>query len=102
MRMDLLVTIIVSVFASTGFWTLVNAIYQKKTETKSAGDKLLLGLAFKAIVEICQHHLINGYITADEYKELNHYLYEPYKELGGDGTAAKLMKEVEKLPLKEG
>ena len=101
MRMDLLVTIIVSVFASTGFWTLVNSVYQKKTQSKSAGDKLLLGLAFKAIVEVCQHHIAVGYISADEYKELNKYLYEPYKELDGDGTAAKLMKEVEKLPIKE-
>lgn len=102
MRMDLLVTVIVSVFASTGFWTLINAIYQKKTETKSAGDKLLLGLAFKAIVEVCQHHLAVGYISADEYMELNKYLYEPYKELDGDGTATRLMREVEKLPLREG
>lgn len=101
MRVDLLVTIIVSVFASTGFWTLVNSMYQKKTQNKTASEKLLLGLAFQAIVEICQYHIKHGYVSADEYKELNKYLYAPYKELGGDGTADRLMTEVEKLPIKE-
>lgn len=102
MRMDLLVTIIVAVFASTGFWSFVQWGVQKKTTEKTASEKLLLGIAFQSIVELCQHHLEVGHISTEEYKELNHYLFKPYKELGGDGTAEKLMEEVKKLPMKEG
>lgn len=40
-----------------------------------------------------------GYITQDEYENLHDYLYEPYLELGGNGTAKKVMAEVERLPL---
>lgn len=37
----------------------------------------------------------------DDYENLHDYLYLPYKKLGGNGTAEKIMKEVERLPLKD-
>lgn len=40
-----------------------------------------------------------SYITQDEYENLHDYLYEPYLALGGNGTAKKVMAEVERLPL---
>ena len=42
-----------------------------------------------------------GYITKDEYENLHDYLYLPYKKLGGNGTAEKIMKEVDRLSLKD-
>ena len=36
----------------------------------------------------------------DEYDNLKNYLYEPYKKLGGNGTAERVMDEVDKLPIK--
>lgn len=100
--MDLLITIIVAVFASTGFWQFVQWLAQKRTSVKTAEERLLLGIAFKEINELCRHYISVGSISAEEYKELNKYLFTPYKELGGNGTAERLMKEVERLPLKEG
>ena len=49
-----------------------------------------------------QEYIDRGEIEAEEYKELNHYLFEPYKEMGGNGTAARMIAEVEKLPIKKG
>ena len=43
--------------------------------------------------------LMRGYITQDEYENLHEYLYKPYAALGGNGTAKRIMAEVEKLPL---
>lgn len=40
-----------------------------------------------------------GYITSDEYENLNDYLYAPYAEAGGNGSAKRVMEEVRKLPL---
>ena len=37
---------------------------------------------------------------ADEYENLNTYLYEPYKKLGGNGSALRVMQEVNKLPIR--
>ena len=42
-----------------------------------------------------------GYITKDEYENLHDYLDEPYLAEGGNGTAKKVMSEVERLPLHE-
>ena len=38
-------------------------------------------------------------ITKDEYENLHEYLYKPYAALGGNGTAKRIMAEVERLPL---
>lgn len=41
-----------------------------------------------------------GWFTQDEYENLNTYLYEPYKKLGGNGSALRVMQEVNKLPIR--
>lgn len=101
MKQDILLTIFLAVFASGGFWSFLQAWWTRRSKNKTAEQKLLLGIAFKEICETCQRHLEIGEIDAEEYKELNHYLFEPYAEMGGDGTAERLIKEVEKLPIKE-
>ena len=40
-----------------------------------------------------------GYITQDEYENLRVYLYEPYEKMGGNGSARRVMLEVDKLPV---
>ena len=94
MHLDIIVTLAVAVFGSTGFWSWV----QSRGKKKSAESRLLLGIAYSEIIRRSEHYIRQGYIAVDEYNELNRYLYEPYRDLGGDGTAQKLMDEVRKLP----
>lgn len=91
------ITIIVAIFGSTGFWSWLSGRRAKR----DGASKLLLGLAYRSIVESSERYIARGYIAVDEYDELNRYLYEPYKAMGGNGTAAKLMEEVKKLPTKK-
>lgn len=98
---DTVITIIVAVFASGGFWAFLQNYLLNRSKAKSAEQKLILGLAFRQIIELCDYYLQRGYIYADEYKELYHYLFEPYQASGGDGTAAKMIKGVETLPLRK-
>lgn len=102
MSTETLLTIVGVLIGSQGLWTFIQTVYIQRRKFTSAEDKLLLGLAFNRIIEICQQYIEKGEIGADEYKELNHYLFEPYKEMGGNGTAARLVAEVEKLPIKKG
>lgn len=95
-------TIITATLASTGFWSLILYKVQKRDENKDALTKLILGLAYREITDLCLKYMHRGYITKDEYEDLIKYLFAPYKELGGDGTAEKLIDEVKKLPIKEG
>lgn len=45
-------------------------------------------------------HLLGcGRVTQDEYENLRVYLYEPYERMGGNGSAKRIMQEVDKLPI---
>ena len=90
----LIVAVVVAIFGSTGFWTWVN----NKGKNKTNEAKLLIGIAYRSIISQAEKYIKRGYITTDEFNELNHYLYEPYKNMGGNGTVEKLMDEVRKLP----
>lgn len=96
------VTILCAVLASSGFW----AFLQKRAERKAAENKqttvetqMLIGLAHDRIVYLGMVYIERGYITQDEYENLYEYLYKPYEKLGGNGSAKRIMTEVNKLPI---
>lgn len=90
------VTVICAVLASSGFWAYI----QKKHSAKDVKTKLLLGLAYDRLVQTCQVYLKQGYITHNQYEDLRKYLYDPYIEAGGNGTAKHLMEQVNRLEIK--
>lgn len=94
MRIDIIITLAVAVFGSTGFWSWLSSRRSRKTDE----SRLLMGLAYSEIIRRCEHYIRRGWVDIDEYNELNRYLFEPYSKMGGDGTAEKLMNEVKQLP----
>ncbi len=92
-----LMTILVSVLASSGFWALLGKIHDKN----DSKTKLLVGIAHDRIICLGQSYISRGYITKDEYENLYDYLFVPYQSCGGNGTAARIMRQVEQLPLRE-
>ena len=38
-------------------------------------------------------------MTQDEYENLYEYLYKPYEKLGGNGSAKRIMTEVDQLAI---
>lgn len=92
-----LVTVICSVFASSGLW----AFLSKKFDKNNAERKMIKGLGHSKIMETGMVYINRGWITKDEYEDLYTYLYEPYKALGGNGSAERIMEEVRKLPIKK-
>lgn len=89
------VTIVCSVLASSGLWAYIT----KRMEKKDAKTELLIGLAHDRIMFLGSSYIDRGYITKDEYENLQHYLYEPYTKAGGNGSAEHMMMQVDKLPL---
>lgn len=100
MDTTVIITIVVSVIASTGFWQFLINWYNNKHAKMDATTKMLLGIANKMISESCQEYINRGYITKEEYDDLKKYLCDPYFELGGDGTVERLFKEVDQMPIK--
>lgn len=95
-----MITVLVTIFASSGFWALVQTVYSNKHRAASNETQMLLGLGHDRIYELCKEILKTGEVTHEEYDNLLH-LYEPYKALGGNGTAEKMMQEVKDLPFSE-
>ena len=62
---------------------------------------MLLGLGHDRIVYLGMQYIDRGYITQDEYENLYEYLYIPYKKLGGNGSAQRIMNEIEKLEIRK-
>lgn len=91
----LMVAVITAVFASSGFWLYVS----KLKENKDAKDKLLMGLAHDRITYLATRCIRKNYVTQEEYENLVVYLYLPYKEMGGNGRAEKLIKLVDSLQI---
>lgn len=89
------VTVLVTLLGSAGFWGYL----ETRRSKKSANTRLLVGIAHDRIVFLGMKYVERGYITQDEYENLNDYLFEPYSEAGGNGSAKRVMEEVRKLPL---
>lgn len=95
--MEHLTQIIVAIFASTGFWAFCQFLIQRYFDRKSAVKAALLGLLHERLVESCEVFLKRGYLSEGEYRDLDEYIYTPYKNLGGNGTGEEYMKRVQEL-----
>ena len=103
-----LITLIVAMFASTGFWAFVRTIYEhwceKKKEEKHKVSyelvndlrKALLGVMHTMIFSLGTDYVQQGTLTLEEYDNFM-TLYKPYEKLGGNGTGKKLKNEIEKI-----
>lgn len=91
-----IITVLCAVIASSGFWAFI----QKRYEKKDIRSRMLLGLAHDRIIYLGMKYVEQGWISHDDYENIHDYLYLPYKEMGGNGSAERIMREVDKLPIK--
>lgn len=75
-------------------------IQRKDKKQNNPLNDMVRGLGHDRIIYLGQKYIQNGFVTRDEYENLHDYLFIPYQELGGNGTAEKVMKEVSNLPIK--
>ena len=92
---QVITSVLIAIISSTGLWSYI-ANYRNKYDAKT---KLLVGLAHDRIVYLGMKYIERGFVTRDEYENLNDYLYVPYAAAGGNGSAKRVMEEVKRLPL---
>lgn len=92
---QILLTVFSSVLASSGLWAYIT----KRLEKKDVKTQMLMGLGHDRIMYLGMSYIERGYITSDEYENLYEYLYKPYEKMGGNGSAKRVMNEVNKLPI---
>jgi len=95
--MQTVITIVCSAIASSGFW----AFAQRRMDKKDITREMLVGLAHDRITYLGLCYIERGWITQDEYENLSDYLYKPYVKMDGNGSAKRIMQEVDKLPIRK-
>lgn len=98
MDTNVLITIVVTLLSTSGFWSLILYFFQKKDREKTLINESLLALLHDRLYYECTDILTRRKITQDELDNLIH-LYEPYRQLGGNGVCEKLMKEIDELEI---
>lgn len=96
-----IVTVVCAVFASSGLWAYITSRRERKDrkdDKKDAQNAMILGLGHDRIISLCEKYIDRGWIASDEYENLYTWLYVPYEQLGGNGTAKRLMSIVDNLP----
>lgn len=101
MDREILIILIGAIFASTGFWAFITNIVNRHSDKVSTEAKLLRGIAHDRICYLGERYIKQGWLTKDDYENLYEYLYAPYHKLKGNGSAERIMHEVEKLPLRK-
>lgn len=96
-RVQVIVTIVTSILASSGVW----AVVAKILDSRSAKTQMLIGLGHDRICFLGLKYIERGYIYTDEYENLHDYLYKPYAKMGGNGSAKLIMDQVSKLEVRK-
>ena len=89
----MVVAIITAILVSNGFWIFV----ERKRKRGDLSRQLLMGMAHDRMIFLSMKYIERGFVTQDEHENLCKHLYEPYIAMGGNGSAIRLMKEVDKL-----
>ena len=97
-KQQVVITVVLAIFASTGFWSFISKIWEKKSNKKSTERQALLGLLHDRIYTLGNEYIAAGKISTADYDNFI-YLYEPYEDLHGNGTGKKIKKAVDMLPI---
>ena len=92
---QLIITVVVAVLGSNGLWAWI----QSRSTAKSARDRMILGLGHAEIFRVAEKYIHRNGITLSELDDLEKYLYKPYADMGGNGTAAAIVAKCKELPI---
>lgn len=90
-----LLLILTALIASQGFWNMLTNKLSKTSKVERAVKALL----HDKLSYLANKHLAEGSITAEDFRVVND-LYDAYRDIGGNGTVARLMEAVQKLEIK--
>lgn len=92
---ELLFTVFCAVVGSNGLWAFLSTIHKNK----SAESQMMKGLGHSEIFRVSMKYIRRDGVTQNELEDLLTYLYAPYKEMGGNGTAETIVGKVKALPI---
>ena len=101
MNIEAIVTLIVAIFGSTGFWSFLSSRRERKYRQSERQNEVARGtmaLLHSQIYQLARDVIKRGGITASELDDLES-LYAPYSALGGNNTGTTYYQRAKTLPL---
>lgn len=102
---QMIVTALLTAFTSSGVMSLIIYLIQRKDRMReeerlkdSATSRMLLGLGHDKLIYLTDKYVKRGSISLKEKRNLQ-FLYEPYKELGGNSDCTIGYDACDKLPV---
>lgn len=86
--------VVTTMLGSSGIWMWAKT----KSDRNKSEYQLLLEIAKTQLIALGRSYLKRGYITLDEYEEYEKE-YRLYSDLGGNGLARRVFKQVDELPI---
>lgn len=102
MTAELLITALIAVLGSSGMWAYLDSRKKEKVADKGRDDaerRLIIAIARNELVTLALGYIKAGNISLEQADALT-ALYEPYKELHGNGNAERLYKQAINLPVR--
>lgn len=93
------IALLVAVFASTGFWTFLSKLIERK-HTPTPFENVVLALGRYRLLKLNKYYRDMGRIPNDDY-ETYISLGESYISAGGNSLVKKGFEENRKLPVKD-
>ena len=94
----LIPTMVALITALAGYVNHLRTRAKRDLETREMLVRLVLGLAQTNLLHLGIGYIRRGHISSEEYRDLRKYMFEPYRELGGNGSVERIMYAVERLP----
>lgn len=104
---EFLVALAGLVFGSTGFWSIIVTMLNRKYKQQDMKDEetkkiktALLAVLHDRIYQSCKYYIHVGHISSHALKNLE-FLHDAYSGFGGNSTGTELFNRCKRLPLSD-
>lgn len=97
--MDNMTTIVLAIFASTGFWTFLQNLIANRKKKKTPQEEMILALGRDRLLHLSKSYMSKGYIPDDEFDTFK-MMGEAYIAMDGNSTTKRKYLEAKELPTK--
>ena len=96
----LLVEIVGGLTAIWIFTKPIRKMVREQTKRIELMEEGIQSILHDRIYQACTFYIKRGWVTVSDLKNLEH-MFEPYEDMGGNGTAKELYERVKDLPIRE-
>lgn len=97
MTPETIITLVITISGSLGFWEFLKYLISNRRKKKTAEQEALLSISQYLLYPELEKIYFRGVVGYDEF-DMIASLFNAYKRLGGNGTTKRRFAQVDELP----